>query len=251
MSDGRDFLPPDVKSLVDAERNRFAIPDDARVRLASKLALAVPAFGHGAGGSAPPGGSVASGASGASGASTLLGSAGAKLLVVLSVVSAGAVGMQLRSARSAVTSAPPSRTLIVAPVVQHAPVPPAASAESALPPPVNVPTPSPPSTVHAAVAVPTHAEVSSPELAEERLLLDAARASIVRGAAEEALPLLASHAARFPSGALSEERLALQIRALSRLGRADEARGLLATLASRYPHSFLLKGATDDVGLLR
>ena len=252
MSDGRDFLPPDVRSLVDAERHRHAIPDDARVRLASKLASAVPAFGHGAGGSAPNAAAGGSAASGTSGASTVFGAAGAKVLVALSVVGIGAVGMHaLPAAR------PVAPRVVVGPVQSVASVASVASAASiafsaSVPPAVDdspriVAVSPPAAVVRTAVSTSTRAEVSSAELAEERRLLDRARAAVVRGAPDEALPLLASHAERFPDGALAEERFALEIRALSRLGRTDEARTRLAALASRYPHSFLLKGATDDV----
>jgi hypothetical protein len=84
-------------------------------------------------------------------------------------------------------------------------------------------------------------------LREERSLLDAARTAIVRGEPDAALVATAAHEARFPQGALAEERDALRIRALARLGRSDDARALLATMRAKYPHSFLLQGAAADV----
>jgi hypothetical protein len=260
MSDGRDFLPPDVKALVDAERHRFAIPDEARDRLLSKLVAGAPALGHGghgAGPSAPPAGAVPV----ASASSTLLGSAAVKLIVALSLVGAGTVLVQTRSASRApaahVAASSPPRPAVVAPVDPPLPVPPlvpeapppaAASSELASPHAVAaVREATHTSSAPAPAPLPEETREESASLAEERRLLDAARASIVAGSPEAAVPVLASCAVRFPDGPLTEERLALQIRALARTGRGDEARALLATMRVTYPHSFVLQGAVDDV----
>jgi hypothetical protein len=262
MSDGRDFLPPDVKALVDAERHRFAIPDEAQDRLLSKLAAGAPALGHGghgAGPSAPPAG-AAPFASGASGASTLLGTTAAKLIVALSVVGAATVLVQARSASrapavpvAASSPSPPAVARVDAPLpapplAPEAPSPAALSSE-VLPPHTVAPARelarSPSATLSAPPREETREDTAS--LAEERNLLDAARASIVGGSPEAAVPVLESCAVRFPGGPLTEERLALQIRALARTGRGDEARALLATMRTAYPHSFVLQGAIDDV----
>ena len=263
MSDGRDFLPPDVKALVDAERHRFAIPDEARDRLLSKLVAGAPALGHGghgAGPSAPPAG-AAPVASGASASSTLLGATAVKLLVALSVVGAATVFVETRSSTRApavrVAASSPSPLAAVATVDPPLPAPPAVSE---VPPPVlasrEVVSPRPvapareaphASSAPASAPPPDETREESAGLAEERRLLDAARASIVAGSPEAAVPVLASCAVRFPDGPLTEERLALQIRALARTGRGDEARALLATMRATYPHSFVLQGAVDDV----
>ena len=258
MSDGRDFLPPDVKALVDGERHRYAIPGGARERLLSKLVAGAPALAHGAGPSAPPAG-AAPVASGASGASTLLATTAAKVTVALAVLGVGAavVLVQVRAAPRlhAPTVAPPSSpeaavhaALPAPPLVTEAPPPVPPSSE------VSPPRSAEPArgAVHSpSFVAPTHPREDtadeSASLAEERRLLDAARASIVSGNPEAALPILESCAARFPGGPLNEERLALQIRALARTGRGDDARGMLETLRAAYPHSFVLPGAIDDV----
>ena len=60
-------------------------------------------------------------------------------------------------------------------------------------------------------------------LAEELALLEPARA-IVASEPVRALSLLGVHEARFPGGALADEREILTIGALRNAGRADEAR---------------------------
>jgi hypothetical protein len=258
MSDGRDLLPPDVQALVAAERNRFAIPEEARARLASKLAAGACAFGHdghGAGPSAPPAGA----ASLASGSSTLLGSAAAKLIVALSVVGVATVLVRARSdsrapAAPVVAWSPPlaaAATTVDAPL-RAPPAEPAAPSSTPLRTEVVPPVAPAMQAAHAsnaAVSARRREETreDSASLAEERGLLDDARASIVVGSPEAAVPVLESCAVRFPVGPLTEERLALQIRALARTGRGDEARALLAKLRTGYPHSFVLQGAVDDV----
>lgn len=52
-----------------------------------------------------------------------------------------------------------------------------------------------------------------------------------------ALDLASRHAARFPSGSLSQEREVIAIDALVRLGRRDEARARAAAFAERLPSS--------------
>lgn len=52
----------------------------------------------------------------------------------------------------------------------------------------------------------------------ERALLDRARASLLHGDALAALEAVAEHAARFPQGALSEERAAIRVEALEAAG---------------------------------
>jgi len=84
-------------------------------------------------------------------------------------------------------------------------------------------------------------------LVEEQRLLDKARDALARGEPEAALDATAQHAVRFVHGKLTEERMAIRIRALARLGRKDEAQTLLTAMHGRYPHSFLLEGATRDV----
>ncbi len=62
-----------------------------------------------------------------------------------------------------------------------------------------------------------------PRLAEEVALLGRAQAALRDGAAPRALALLDEHAARFPEGALRQERAATRVLALCAIGRPDEA----------------------------
>lgn len=76
-------------------------------------------------------------------------------------------------------------------------------------------------------------------LAEERRLLESARGELTRGQPMRALDWLAQHRERFPSGRLSEERDALEIRALAAEGRSGAARALADAFRTRYPRSVL------------
>jgi hypothetical protein len=76
-------------------------------------------------------------------------------------------------------------------------------------------------------------------LARERELLDRAREALAHGDGASALSEAASHERTFPQGALREERLALQVRALFALGRRDEARERARAFAVEFPNSFL------------
>lgn len=61
-----------------------------------------------------------------------------------------------------------------------------------------------------------------------------------RGNATQALEECTQHAARFPTGQLSEERESLAIRALLGLGRRDEALTRAGQFRARYPDGLLL-----------
>jgi hypothetical protein len=77
-------------------------------------------------------------------------------------------------------------------------------------------------------------------LAQERALLDTARADAARGEPAFALEQVARHARQFPQGRLSEEREALAVRALLALGRKGEARARAEAFRGAYPRSFLM-----------
>jgi len=81
----------------------------------------------------------------------------------------------------------------------------------------------------------THA--TSDSLAEEVALLSRAERQMNDGLTENALKTLAEHEKRFPSGALTEERMAARVRTLCSLGRSDEAKSELARFARIYPRS--------------
>lgn len=77
-------------------------------------------------------------------------------------------------------------------------------------------------------------------LAEEKKLVEGARAKLVAGDAPGALALLEIHRQRFPRGGLSEEREALAVEALVKAGRYDEARRRAAAFRQRVPNSVYL-----------
>jgi hypothetical protein len=78
------------------------------------------------------------------------------------------------------------------------------------------------------------------DLAQERVLIEMARTALSRHDVAHALEALATHAARFPNGQLSEERESLQVQALASSGRLDEARLRAAEFRARFPNSLLL-----------
>lgn len=83
------------------------------------------------------------------------------------------------------------------------------------------------------------AQHAASDLARERALLDAARASAARGEPADALAQVARHRQQFPRGRLSEEREALAIRALLSLGRRREAGVRMNAFRAAFPNSFL------------
>lgn len=241
MNEGLDALPDDVRAILRAERARTEVPDEARRRLADRLAGSVPGF-------EPPHAPEPTGTP-PSGAGAFTAPLTTKALLVLLALAAGGAaalkGGEDRSsveARAKATAAAAQESASHAkPVVVEEPV--VARAE---------PEPGPAADVTAPKVAPLALQVppsltKAASLREERRLLDLARDAIVRGEPGEALGPTATHAARFPHGVLAEERDALRIRALARLGRLGEARDLLAHLRTTHPHSFLIEGASDDV----
>ncbi|PTL76577.1 hypothetical protein [Vitiosangium sp. GDMCC 1.1324] len=145
------------------------------------------------------------------------------------------------------------------PASVKAPAPEPASEESAPPGPVK-PTPPPASGVASETAAPrTNAapvprvprppapEVPRPtqlrpaetpaEMDEELTLLETAYQALRGGDAAGALEEAERHAARFPEGALAQEREVLAIDALVRMGRRTEAGARAETFRARYPTS--------------
>lgn len=84
---------------------------------------------------------------------------------------------------------------------------------------------------------PAQGEPADSTLQAELSLLRAARAALARKDAATALRLLADHAARFPRGHLSEERMVLRAQALCEHGDRDEARAAVEQLLRAYPQS--------------
>ena len=256
MSGDLDGLPPDIRAMLRAEKIRTTAPVDGRARLAVRLGAAVPAFGRPTA-TAPRCAPLMRVTRGA----TKTGMAKAVFALALG---AGAVALATRQ-----DIEPPTRAMAVetvhpyaqlpAPTIEVAPSRAAGliekdeeqdcgevarhAAASTAPPAGSIRVARSPSS-------PTHKSPSptpAASLLDEQRLLDAARAAIVRGEPEAALVATATHAARFPTGTLSEERDALRIRALARLERKADARALLAAMRAKFPKSFLLEGAEADI----
>jgi len=86
------------------------------------------------------------------------------------------------------------------------------------------------------------------EIRQEVALLSKAQAALSRGRPQEALEALAEHAARFPRGALTEERAATRARTLCALGRRQEAEAELKRIERLNPASAYLARARESCG---
>lgn len=84
------------------------------------------------------------------------------------------------------------------------------------------------------------------EIRQEVALLSKAQAALSRGRPQEALEALAEHAARFPRGALTEERAATRARTLCALGRRQEAEAELKRIEKLNPASAYLARARES-----
>jgi hypothetical protein len=77
------------------------------------------------------------------------------------------------------------------------------------------------------------------DLEGEARLLEQADADLRRGDANAALARLAEHAAKYPAGALREEREGVRVVALCRAGREAEGKAAAERFLARSPHSSL------------
>jgi hypothetical protein len=105
--------------------------------------------------------------------------------------------------------------------------------------------PAPPATAPTPAAAST-ASVSH-GLAEERTLLDAARAAVEREDGPGALAATEEHARKYPGGVLAQEREAIAVRALLLLGRIAEARARVSRFQASFPDSLLLPALESSV----
>jgi hypothetical protein len=123
-------------------------------------------------------------------------------------------------------------------------------------PPVAEGIPAKPKVARAVVAQPrvTREEIESrPEssapraasLAEQQVLLDAARRALARSDGATALEALTWHRARFPETVLGEERAALTVKALRMSGRGVEAQQSANEFLRRYPASVFSEGVVQ------
>jgi hypothetical protein len=88
----------------------------------------------------------------------------------------------------------------------------------------------------------------SVEIRQEVALLSKAQTALSRGRPQEALEALAEHAAHFPRGVLTEERVATRARTLCALGRRQEAEVELKRIERLNPTSAYLARARESCG---
>ena len=233
----RRAFDPELEADLAAERSIPAGSDEAKARILAAVQTSV---------AAPP--QVAGGAGGAGGAVGGVVSKGLAAVALLAGIAG--VGIWSRTSDGGVT--PPS-VAVAAPVsvAVAAPVSVAVAAPvsvAAVPAPVSV-APRPRHVAPKPVAdEPPHpqvvAEPRASTLGEEQALLESARRALAGGDVTGALAAINTHANRFATGGLSEERDVLRIQAFARGGRLDEARSLASRFRERYPRS-LLRAAVD------
>ncbi|HEY1691103.1 MAG TPA: hypothetical protein VGG39_03025 [Polyangiaceae bacterium] len=90
-------------------------------------------------------------------------------------------------------------------------------------------------------------ETHASTLAEERAILDRARAHLLSGEPAGALAAVDEHARLFRHGLLSEERDALRVEALVAARRFEPARAAAARFHAAYPRSMLAPAVDDAV----
>jgi len=201
-------LSPDVRLLLDGERQIAVLPAAARARALSraKAALAAGVATRPVPSRAPWAARWA--AAGLAGAATV-------------AAGAGLYGIGVR----AWSPAPPVATSL------------APSTPADFPPPLASPRMrtfvNPPAEPTRAPPPPSMAGTARTELR----LLEQARAAGAREDFVLTIQLLDEHARRFRTGRLAEEREALRVRALVGLGRRDEARRAAADFEARFPLS--------------
>jgi len=127
-----------------------------------------------------------------------------------------------------------------------------ASASVALPPAASVESAGPPPSSTAAIARADRPEpkaASAPPLAAELAALDAARTSLSRSDPSAALVALDGYARNFPHGRLKIEAEVLRIGALAKSGQTDAARKRAEAFLRRHPDSVLASRVRSYAGL--
>jgi len=204
--------PNELDALIRAARDVSGPPPDVASRLIGRLDAVA---------AAPGAGAVAF-------SKTALFAGGGLLFVVGALAGGGVVW----ATRPAVPVVPPIVAVVERPAALAIPAP--VEPAPAAPAVEDLPVPPPPKPTARKSPAPPPAST----LEEERRLLDGARAHVVAGAWAEALTAVAEHEARFPNGALAEEREALAIQALGTTDRRA-AVGRAAAFRKRWPTSIL------------
>jgi len=207
-------LSPEVRALLDEERDIPTLPAAVRARMLARARAALAA------GAAAPAAAPARVAPG-----TRWAVAAALVCMASAAAVIAAYGIHAQVARvAAPVVIPPAPAPISVPARAPDAPPVVAPAEDELPPP-SPPTP----------------RLSPAEaLRSELRLLRIARTAVARQHFAAALVPIAEHARRFKDGRLAEEREALRVKALVGLGRTADARRAAAAFRTRFPHSVLL-----------
>ncbi len=212
MSTSRNDLSPEVRALLDREREILPVPAAVRARALARARAAIEAGTHRAYAVRvvrPP--------------RLRWAVAAAVTFAAAAAVGAGAYEVRLHLVP------PPAAPATASPAIAARPAPVAAlegvAEADELPPAHAIPMP--------------HLARTDAARAELRLLR-LARAAVARQDFASALTLVTEHAHRFKDGRMIEEREALRVRALAGLGRTDEARRAAQHFESRFPRSVLL-----------
>jgi hypothetical protein len=256
------FLPPDLRALIEADRNQPGPPEEVRQKVARRvdralglggaMLIPVPALGKV---SVPPSaGSVA--------APAAVGVAAWKIAIGVAVVAlAGAGGFTLAARRAPASATREPATMAigrsagnvsaglgavgVAPEAKSAATP--STVENSAPSilldldadPASINAPAPTTAAAAKASSPEHARPARPtdRLADERKLLDRARSALARRDAGDALAAIRAHEKAFGRGQLVEEREGMRVQALVVAHDFGSARAAGERFRKAYPHS--------------
>ncbi len=256
-------LSPELQALLAAERPLTSAPAAAKSRLLAKLSTELfevpggdgggseggssssgPSSGPGPSGAPPTGAGVSGAGVSAAGSGLVAKAVVAKLVVGASVASMAVGGAIGAGVHSAVVEERERQHRLAAPerpATERPPEPPPPPVVTAEPPP----SPSTPVVIPPTVTAPAKPQLSADEqLALEKSYVEQARVAMARQDPNGALEALAHHQRRFPNGQLTEERMALEVMALSSAGRSIEARNAANAFRKRFPAG-LLRSAVD------
>jgi hypothetical protein len=219
-------LPPmddELRELLRAGAPPLVAPRGAETRLLARLGKSIPGLVD------PPGGG---GGGGGVGLST-----GVKAAIGIAIGSAALVGVAAFGAGGKADTVS-VRAPVVKTITAPATATPATSASNDVPT-MNVDSlPSAPAA--RAPITPSATATGSSDAVAEHAILDEARNALGRGDAATALAAVERHQARYPQGALAEEREVLAIRALASSDRMNEAHARAARFKARHPQSMFL-----------
>jgi hypothetical protein len=267
MTDPVEALPEDIARLLEREKSAYPVDPKARRALLSRVEMAIALGGGGlaGGGSSAP---AVSGGSGGVVASVVKKGVAAKMVAVAVAafvgggITGGAVVDRLKRARAlaAIEAAhqgspnlpPPPPT-----VVPASPLPePRASALVPAEPGVPLSSTRGSDTTRQGSSSDTSRQTSAAngassargDLVREREILDAARAALARGQAQDAITTLQEHARRWPNGELAAEREVVWIQSLVAAGRLPEAKARAARFHQTFPKSIFAPAIDAALG---